>query len=66
MRLLQSTWAEVLTLSLAFRSVGLDGRLVFASDLSLDEKAARDAGVVDLFLPVSIALHILFIFTIIY
>ncbi|XP_021944806.1 steroid hormone receptor ERR2 [Folsomia candida] len=51
MRLLQSTWAEVLTLSLAFRSVGLDGRLVFASDLSLDEKAARDAGVVDLFLP---------------
>lgn len=53
MRLLQATWAEVLTLSVAFRSVGLGGRIAFASDISLDEKAARDASVLDLFLPVN-------------
>lgn len=55
MRLLQATWAEVLTLSMAFRSVGLCGRIAFASDLTLDEKGARDCGVTDLYLPVSYA-----------
>jgi estrogen-related receptor ERR len=53
MRLLQSTWAEILTLSLAFRSVSMGGRLLFASDFNLDEKQARDAGVHELYQPVS-------------
>lgn len=53
MRLLQSTWAEVLTLTLAYRSVGLEGRLAWAADLSLDEVGAREAGVLELYLPVS-------------
>jgi estrogen-related receptor ERR len=52
MRLLQSTWAEVLTLSLAFRSISLGGRLAFGSDFNLDEKQAKDAGVYELFMPV--------------
>jgi len=50
MRLLQATWAEVLTLSLAFRSLGGGGRLAFGSDFGLDEKQARDTGVLDLYL----------------
>lgn len=55
MRLLQSTWAEILTLSLAHRSmqlVGL-GRLKFASDFTLDERQSRDCGAIDLFQTVS-------------
>lgn len=42
MRLLQSTWAEILTLSLAYRSLPHNGKLRFASNFSLDEKQARD------------------------
>ncbi|XP_074042238.1 estrogen-related receptor isoform X2 [Leptinotarsa decemlineata] len=51
MRLLQSTWAEILTLTLAFRSlplVGL-GRLQFATDFILDEKQSRDCGTLELY-----------------
>lgn len=55
MRILQATWAEVLTLTLAYRSVNMSGRLVFASDFSLDEKQARECGAFDLFQPVSLA-----------
>jgi estrogen-related receptor ERR len=49
MRLLQSTWTEILTLSLAFRSLHTGGKLVFASDFSLDEKLAKDSGSYELY-----------------
>lgn len=53
MRLLQSTWAEMLSLMLAYRSMsGATGsplRLRFATDLALDEQQARDIGAHDLF-----------------
>jgi len=53
MRLLQGTWAEILTLSLAFRSISMGGRLAFASDFNLDEKQSRDSGVFELYQSVS-------------
>ncbi|KAJ8930537.1 hypothetical protein NQ314_016650, partial [Rhamnusium bicolor] len=56
MRLLQSTWAEILTLTLAFRSMPLMGlsRLKFATDFTLDEKQSRDCGAIELYQTVSI------------
>lgn len=48
MRLLQSTWAEVLTLTVAFRSLPSTGELKFAADLVVDEKMARECGLVEL------------------
>ncbi|XP_012285432.1 steroid hormone receptor ERR2 isoform X3 [Orussus abietinus] len=42
MRLLQSTWAEILTFSLAWRSMPNCGRLRFAQDFTLDERLARE------------------------
>ncbi|XP_028031245.1 steroid hormone receptor ERR1 isoform X1 [Bombyx mandarina] len=55
MRLLQSTWAEMLSLMVAYRSMssGANLKLRFASDLTLDEQEARDIGATDLFLQVS-------------
>ncbi|VVC87680.1 unnamed protein product [Leptidea sinapis] len=61
MRLLQSTWAEMLSLMLAYRSMSAGGasaaansslRLRFATDLTLDEQQARDIGAHDLYLQV--------------
>ncbi|KAG6442521.1 hypothetical protein O3G_MSEX002393 [Manduca sexta] len=56
MRLLQSTWAEMLSLMLAYRSMSGGGggalRLRFATDLSLDEQQAKDIGAHDLYLQV--------------
>ncbi|GLH07908.1 Protein ultraspiracle homolog [Gryllus bimaculatus] len=49
MRLLQSTWAEILTLALAFRSLGQGGKLRFAADFSVDEKVARDCSVLEVY-----------------
>ncbi|XP_049816227.1 steroid hormone receptor ERR1-like isoform X2 [Schistocerca nitens] len=49
MRLLQSTWAEILTLTLTFRSLTSGGRLRFALDFSLEEQAARDCGAIELY-----------------
>ncbi|XP_068893564.1 steroid hormone receptor ERR2 isoform X2 [Tenebrio molitor] len=51
MRLLQSTWAEILTLTLAYRSVPLIqlARLKFAADFTLDEKQSRDCGAIELY-----------------
>ncbi|KAJ8713816.1 hypothetical protein PYW08_007436 [Mythimna loreyi] len=51
MRLLQSTWAEMLSLMLAYRSMsgGSPLRLRFATDLALDEQQAREIGAHDLF-----------------
>lgn len=58
MRLLQSTWAEILTLTLAFRSLPLIGlgRLKFASDFVLDEKQSRECGALELYQTVSMCL----------
>ncbi|CAG9105600.1 unnamed protein product [Plutella xylostella] len=51
MRLLQSTWAEMLSLMTAYRSMSSAPlRLRFAHDLSLDEAQAREIGAHDLFL----------------
>lgn len=51
MRLLQSTWAEILTLTLAFRSLPMVslGRLKFATDFTLDEKQSKDCGAIELY-----------------
>lgn len=54
MRLLQSTWAEILTLSLAWRSMPNTGRLRFAQDFILDERLARESHCTDLYNHVSI------------
>lgn len=45
MRLLQSTWAEILTLTIAYRSLPHNsGKIRFATDLVLDEIQARECG----------------------
>lgn len=45
MRLLQSTWAEILTLTMAYRSLPQgNGKLHYASDFILDERQARECG----------------------
>lgn len=49
MKLLQVTWAELLTLQLAHRSIPYNGRLNFAKDFWLDERSAKDCGAVELF-----------------
>ncbi|XP_045537802.1 steroid hormone receptor ERR1 isoform X3 [Papilio machaon] len=63
MRLLQSTWAEMLSLMVAYRSLPVAAtpapsspaplRLRFAHDLALDEHTARDIGALDLYLQIS-------------
>ncbi|XP_037963175.1 steroid hormone receptor ERR1 isoform X4 [Plutella xylostella] len=54
MRLLQSTWAEMLSLMTAYRSMSSAPlRLRFAHDLSLDEAQAREIGAHDLFLQIA-------------
>ncbi|XP_050665631.1 steroid hormone receptor ERR1 isoform X2 [Leptidea sinapis] len=66
MRLLQSTWAEMLSLMLAYRSMSAGGasaaansslRLRFATDLTLDEQQARDIGAHDLYLQISVVVR---------
>uniref|UniRef100_A0AAG5CNE9 Uncharacterized protein n=1 Tax=Anopheles atroparvus TaxID=41427 RepID=A0AAG5CNE9_ANOAO len=49
MRLLQVSWAELLTLMLAYRSIPFDGRLYFATDFWLDERSAKECGALDLY-----------------
>lgn len=49
MHLLQVSWAEILTLMLAHRSVPFTGRLKFASDFWLDERTARECDAVELY-----------------
>lgn len=49
MRLLQSTWAEILTLTLTFRSLTCHGKLKFASDFYLEERTARDCGAIEVY-----------------
>jgi estrogen-related receptor ERR len=57
MRLLQVSWAEILTLMLAFRSIPFTGRLYFATDFWLDERSAKECGATELYNHVSLALH---------
>lgn len=54
MRLLQVSWAELLTLMLAHRSIPYTGRLYFATDFWLDERSAKECGALDLYNHVSI------------
>lgn len=49
MKLLQMTWAELLTLQLAYRSIPFSGKLVFAKDFWLDERTAKACGASELF-----------------
>lgn len=53
MRLLQVSWAEILTLMLAFRSIPFTGKLYFAADFWLDERSAKECGATELFNHVS-------------
>ena len=53
MRLLQSSWSEILTLSLVFRSLPTSGRLNFAADFSLTEPEAKECGLWEFFNHVS-------------
>lgn len=55
MRLLQASWAEILTLTLSYRSLPLSsGKLRFATDFTLDELQARDCGAFEIYQLVSI------------
>lgn len=49
MKLLQLTWAELLTIQLAYHSIPFTGKLVFAKDFWLDEKSAKECGASELF-----------------
>uniref|UniRef100_T1IPY4 Estrogen-related receptor n=1 Tax=Strigamia maritima TaxID=126957 RepID=T1IPY4_STRMM len=49
MHSLQSSWSEILTLSLAYRSLPMSGRLHYATDFVMDEKQARACHAEDLF-----------------
>ena len=55
MRLLQTSWPEVLSLSLAFRSIPLNAtnpKLQWSADFSMNEKEARECGMEELFFQV--------------
>lgn len=55
MRLLQTSWPEVLSLSLAFRSMPVNSgqpKLQWSSDFFMTEKEARDCGMEELFFQV--------------
>jgi len=55
MRLLQTSWPEVLTLSLAFRSIPLNStnpKLQWSADFGMNEKEARECGMEELFFQV--------------
>ncbi|XP_065563846.1 steroid hormone receptor ERR2-like isoform X4 [Artemia franciscana] len=49
MRLLQYTWPEVLSLSLAYRSLSKNGRLQFATEVQVSRKQAIDSGLGDFY-----------------
>lgn len=54
MRLLQVSWAEILTLMMAQRSTPFQGKLVFAKDFWIDEKTAKECGAMEMYSHVSI------------
>ncbi|CAD7084386.1 unnamed protein product [Hermetia illucens] len=49
MKLLQVSWAEILTLQLAHRSIPFTGKLYFATDFWLDERSAKESGTTDFY-----------------
>lgn len=49
MKLLQMTWAELLTIQLAYHSIPYTGKLMFAKEFWLDEKSAKECGASELF-----------------
>lgn len=53
MKLLQMTWAELLTVQLAYHSIPFTGKLIFAKEFWLDEKLAKECGASELFTHVS-------------
>lgn len=60
MRLLQTSWPEVLTLSLAFRSIPVNSsnpKLQWSADFSMNEKEARECGMEELFFQVHFFLN---------
>lgn len=55
MRLLQTSWPEVLSLSLAFRSIPINAaqpKLQWSADFCMNEKEARECGMEELFFQV--------------
>jgi len=56
MRLLQSSWAEILTLSLSYRSLPPSGKLRYAVDFALDEKIAAECKSQEMF---AMCLHVI-------
>ena len=56
MRLLQSSWSEILTLTLVFRSLPRTGRLHFASDFSVSASQANECGLEEFYDHVSYSL----------
>uniref|UniRef100_A0A1B0FKQ8 Estrogen-related receptor n=1 Tax=Glossina morsitans morsitans TaxID=37546 RepID=A0A1B0FKQ8_GLOMM len=44
MKLLQISWAEILTLQLLYRSLPFSGKLYFATDVWMDEQLAKECG----------------------
>uniref|UniRef100_A0A1A9WGH8 Uncharacterized protein n=1 Tax=Glossina brevipalpis TaxID=37001 RepID=A0A1A9WGH8_9MUSC len=44
MKLLQISWAEILTLQLLYRSLPFNGKLYFATDVWMDEQLAKECG----------------------
>lgn len=53
MKMLQVSWAEVLTLQVAQRSLPYTGKIYFATDFWLDERSAKECGATELFNHVS-------------
>lgn len=49
MKLLQVSWAEILTLQLIFRSLPFNGKLCFANDVWMDELLAKECGYTDFY-----------------
>lgn len=49
MKMLQVSWAEVLTLQVAHRSLPFTGKIYFATDFWLEERSAKECGAVELY-----------------
>lgn len=59
MKMLQVSWAEVLTLQVAYRSsLPFTGKIYFATDFWLDERSAKECGALELYNHVSWAIQL--------
>lgn len=54
MKMLQVSWAEVLTLQVAQRSLPFTGKIYFATDFWLDARSAKECGALELYNHVSV------------